>query len=145
MIIRQMEIDDLDQVMEIEKESFSVPWTETGFFTFLIRNDTLFLIAEEDGVIAGYAGIVIVPEDGDITNVAVRSSMRGRGIGQLLVQSMIEEVKKLGVRNIFLEVRKSNVTAIRLYEKLGFEAIAVRKEYYEEPKEDAIVMKRSEP
>lgn len=144
MIIRQMEIDDLEQVMEIEEESFSVPWTETGFFTFLIRNDTLFLVAEEDGIIAGYAGIVMVPEDGDITNVAVRSSMRGKGIGRMIVQSMIEEAKKQGVTNIYLEVRKSNEPAIKLYESLGFVPISIRKDYYEEPKEDAVIMKRSD-
>lgn len=143
MNIRQMEIGDLDQVMEIETESFSVPWTLNGFFTFLIRDDTLFLVAVENERIEGYAGIVMAPPEGDITNVAVRSSARGKGTGKALVRNMIEEVRKLGVSDIFLEVRKSNKIAIDLYKSHGFTEISVRKDYYEEPKEDAVIMKRA--
>lgn len=141
MQIRPMEIEDLEQVMIIENETFSVPWTETGFFTFLIRNDTLFLVAQENEAIVGYAGIVMVPEDGDITNVAVKASMRGQGIGQKLVKELLIRAEEQGVRNVFLEVRESNKPAISLYEKQGFVSVSVRKDYYEEPKENAIVMK----
>ena len=70
--IREMQLDDLEQVMEIENENFSRPWTETGFFTFLIRQDTLFLVAEEDEEILGYCGVVMVQDEGDITNVSVK-------------------------------------------------------------------------
>ena len=143
MIIRQMEIDDLDQVMQIENDTFSVPWTENGFFTFLIRNDTLFLVAEEETEIVGYAGMVMVPEDGDITNVAVKSSHRGKGTGEKIVSALIEEARKNGVFNIFLEVRSSNDPAIRLYEKLGFTREGIRKDYYELPREDAVIMKKT--
>ena len=69
--IRRMQIDDLDQVMEIENATFSVPWTETGYFTFLLRNDTLFLVAEEEGKILGYCGALMVLDEADVTNVAV--------------------------------------------------------------------------
>lgn len=141
--VREMQIDDLGQVMEIENENFSVPWTENGFFTFLIRQDALFLVAEEENKILGYIGILMVPEDGDITNVAVKKSEQGKGIGKLLVSEMIKRSEEFGVRNIFLEVRKSNQTAIHLYEKFGFVTEGVRKNYYEMPKEDAYVMKRS--
>ncbi len=141
--IREMQIDDLEQVMEIENESFSVPWTETGFFTFLIRNDTLFLVAEEEGRIQGYAGMVMVPEDADITNIAVRKDQRGKGIGRMLLDAVITESGKHGVRNIFLEVRVSNAPARALYEHAGFTCEGIRKNYYEEPKEDAIIMKRT--
>ena len=141
MNIREMQIDDLEAVMEIENECFSVPWTETGFFTFLIRNDTLFLAAEENGMILGYAGIVMVPEDGDITNVAVRPDCRKMGVGRAIVTELCARAKEQGVRHIFLEVRKSNAAAIALYSGLGFEPIGERKDYYEEPKEDAILMR----
>ena len=142
--IREMQIDDLDQVMEIERENFSVPWTENGFFTFLFRQDALFLVAVENEEILGYIGILMVPDDGDITNVAVKKSRQGEGIGKLLIEGMIEASGKQGVRNIFLEVRKSNAPAIHLYEKYGFVTEGVRKNYYDLPKEDALVMKRTD-
>ncbi len=138
--IREMQFDDLDQVMEIENACFSVPWTETGFFTFLIRNDTLFLVAEEDEKIYGYCGIVMVPDEGDITNIAVEKSMRKRGIGKMLMEALIEESAKRGVNKIYLEVRASNEPAIRLYEKMGYVVNGRRKNYYDDPKEDAILM-----
>ncbi len=135
-----MQWDDLDQVMEIEHECFSVPWTETGFFTFLIRDDTLFLVAEEDEKILGYCGIVMVMDEGDITNVAVTSSMRNLGIGKMLLEKLFEETLARGVQKIFLEVRQSNAGAIHLYEKMGFVVTGRRKNYYEAPREDAILM-----
>ena len=141
--LREMQIDDLEKVMKIENRSFSVPWTDTGFFTFLIRDDTLFLVAEDDDKILGYIGMICVPEDGDITNVAVDADYRNKGIGKLLVSEMIKMSHERGIKNIFLEVRVSNAPAIHLYESFGFEKIGVRKNYYEEPKEDAYTMKRS--
>ena len=138
-----MQIDDLDQVMEIEEESFSIPWTANGFFTFLIREDALFLVSEVDNKINGYIGLICAPPEGDITNVAVRSSERNKGIGKALVSEMISRAHEKGVDDIFLEVRVSNVPAIRLYEAYGFENMGIRKNYYERPTEDAFIMKRS--
>ena len=77
--IREMQIDDLEQVMPIEEANFSIPWTETGFFTFLIRDDALFLVAEEDGEILGYLGILISFDESEITNVCVAEKARRRG------------------------------------------------------------------
>ena len=102
-MIREMQIDDLDQVMEIEEESFSVPWTENGFFTFLIREDALFLVSEDDEEINGYIGLISAPPEGDITNVAVKSSKRGRGIGKALVSEMISRAHEKGVDDILEE------------------------------------------
>lgn len=140
--IREMQIDDLEQVMVIENENFSTPWTEAGFFSFLIRNDTLFLVAEEDEQILGYCGAVTVLDEGDITNVAVVKNRRNQGIGSMLVDALIRETEKAGVSRLFLEVRVSNESAIHLYGKLGFETSGLRKNYYEAPTEDALVMKR---
>lgn len=138
--IREMNWDDLEQVMEIENACFSVPWTETGFFTYLLRDDTLFLVAEEDEKVYGYCGIVMVMDEGDITNVAVDASMRNQGIGKMLLQKLFEETANKGVKKIFLEVRESNTGAIHLYEKMGFVVTGRRKNYYEAPREDAVLM-----
>lgn len=142
MTIRDMQIDDLEQVMPIETENFSVPWTKTGFFTFLIREDAIFLVAEDDQEILGYCGVLTVLDEGDITNVAVRKDRQGEGIGKLLVQELIKKAYDAGVTTIHLEVRESNTPAIRLYEKLGFERLGVRRNYYEAPAEDGIMMVR---
>lgn len=140
--VREMQIDDIDQVCEIENENFSVPWSANGFFTYLIREDALFLAACDGEEVVGYCGLICVPDEGDITNVAVAKRRWGEGIGTELVSAMIEKGVGRGVKNIFLEVRRSNERAIALYEKLGFRTIGERKNYYELPKEDALLMKR---
>lgn len=142
--IREMQIDDLEQVMVIEEENFSIPWTESGFFSFLIRNDTLFLVAAEDNQILGYCGAVTVMDEGDITNVAVAKKCWNQGIGSLLVDALIRKTNEAGVTRLFLEVRAGNENAIHLYTKLGFKVTGLRKNYYELPAEDALVMKREQ-
>lgn len=142
MTVREMTLEDLEQVMKIEEENFSVPWTENGFFSFLIRQDTLFLTAEENGEIAGYCGLVMVPDEGDITNVSVARDKRRRGIGTLLLQELIRRAGEAGVAKLYLEVRESNQAAIALYESLGFQRDGIRRDYYEEPKENAVLMSR---
>lgn len=144
MIIREMTWDDLDEVMVIENENFSVPWTETGFFTFLMRQDALFLVAEDENTneVVGYCGIVMAADEGDITNVSVKKELQGQGIGTLLVKELEQRMHEFGVISIFLEVRQSNIPAIALYEKQGFERMGIRKNYYTDPVEDAITMCR---
>lgn len=143
MILREMSVDDLDQVMEIEQDLFHVPWSREGYFTFLTRKDTMFLVVEEKGQILGYCGILMVLDEGDVTNVAVRRDRQKEGIGNFLMESMIRLTEELGVKMIHLEVRVSNETAIRLYERLGFTRDGIRKNYYEKPVEDAILMTRT--
>lgn len=145
MIIREMEIEDLEQVMPIEEECFSVPWTENGFLTFLIRQDALFLVAEEDDGILGYIGILTVLDEGEITNVCVRPSARRRRVGARLLEELLGRMEAVGVTVIHLEVRESNAAAIALYEKFGFVRDGLRRDYYEEPKEDALLMSRKAP
>ena len=89
MILREMLVDDLDQVMEIEQDLFHVPWTKEGFFTFLTRDDAMFLVVEEKEKILGYCGLLMVLDEGDITNVAVRRDRQKEGIGAFLMQSLI--------------------------------------------------------
>lgn len=140
--IREMQIDDLEGVMEIENDNFSSPWTETGFFSFLIRDDTLFLVAEEEGEILGYCGVVMVMDEGDITNVSVAKKRQNQGIGKRLVNTLIKKTEEAGVTRLFLEVRAGNGSAIHVYEQMGFKQNGVRKNYYESPVEDALVMAR---
>lgn len=142
MIIREMTFEDLDQVMEIENANFSVPWTAEGFFTYLLRMDALFLVAEEAEKIAGYCGVIMAADEGDITNVSVKKELQGQGIGNALVTELIKRTGDMGINTIFLEVRASNQPAIALYEKMGFEHMGVRKGYYSDPTEDAITMSR---
>lgn len=138
--IREMEIDDLSQVMEIENATFAVPWTEMGYFSFLMREDTLFLVAEEEGKILGYCGLLMVLDESDITNVAVEKSHRGQGIGEALVRELADRAARRGIALLHLEVRQSNQAARGLYRKLGFLEDGLRKGYYEEPREDAVLM-----
>ena len=138
--IREMEIDDLSQVMEIENATFAVPWPEMGYFSFLMREDTLFLVAEEEGKILGYCGLLMVLDEGDITNVAVEKSRRGQGIGEALVRELAARAARRGIALLHLEVRQSNQAARGLYRKLGFLEDGLRKGYYEEPREDAVLM-----
>ena len=140
--IREMQLDDLEQVMTIEEANFSVPSTETGFFAFLLREDTLFLVAEEGEKILGYCGVVTVQDEGDITNVAVEKNSQNQGIGKKLLEEMFQRTQKAGVCRLFLEVRAGNAAALHLYEKMGFVQMGIRKNYYEQPVEDGVVMMR---
>lgn len=140
MILREMLVEDLEQVMEIEETVFSVPWTKEGFFTYLTRENSMFLVVEEKEKILGYCGLLTVLDEGDVTNVAVRPQRQNEGIGAFLVDGMIRLAQTQGITKIHLEVRSSNKKAIRLYERLGFQRDGLRKGYYTEPVEDAILM-----
>ena len=142
MILREMLIDDLEQVMEIERELFHVPWTREGFFTFLTREDAMFLVVEEKEQILGYCGLLMVLDEGDITNVAVRRDRQKEGIGNFLVESLVRLAAERGVTTIHLDVRVGNVRAIRLYERIGFTSDGIRKGYDSDPTEDALLMTR---
>lgn len=142
MILREMLVDDLEQVMEIETSLFSVPWTKEGFFTYLTKDNAMFLVVEEHGRILAYCGLLMVLDEGDITNVAVRRERQREGIGHFLMDSLIRLAAERGVTCIHLEVRAGNQTAIRLYERMGFVSDGRRKGYYSDPVEDAILMSR---
>ena len=142
-MIRYMTEADLSAVADLERRFFSVPWTEVGFLTYLMRDDALFLVAEdEEETVLGYCGVLMAIDEGDITNVSVKKELQGKGIGKALVQAMIERTVERGVHTLFLEVRESNVAALTLYEKQGFEKMGVRKNYYSDPVEDEITMSR---
>ena len=141
-VVREMTVNDLPQVMVIEKENFSKPWTDKGFLTFLLRHDTLFLVAEEEGTIIGFAGVMMVLDEAELTNVAVMKNHQKQGIGRFLIESLMRLLAELEVDILHLEVRVSNDKAISLYRQIGFEDVGMRHNYYEEPNEDAILMRR---
>ncbi|MCR5161473.1 MAG: ribosomal protein S18-alanine N-acetyltransferase [Lachnospiraceae bacterium] len=137
--IRQMEDGDLDQVTALEEKIFSIPWTRDGFYESLHSQYTLYLVAETEKIV-GYCGYMRSFEDADICNVAVDPEMRCRGIGEAMLRRLMEEGRKDGIERYTLEVRVSNVSALRLYQKLGFEIVGKRKNFYALPTEDAYIM-----
>lgn len=138
--IRTMQERDADKVAEIESRTFSQPWSRQGFLDSLELEHAVFYVAEEDERIVGYIGMYVSLDEGEITNVAVDSDARCRGIGAMLVEAMKKEAGLRGVTKIVLEVRVSNERAIRLYERNGFVRQGIRKGFYDMPKEDAYIM-----
>jgi len=146
--IHRMEPEDLPQVMVIERENFTIPWSEKSFSDLLPRPEAVFLVAEqlsgeESGRLLGYAGAVTAMDEGDVTNIAVLGTCKKKGIGTALLDRLIGETEAAGVRSLFLEVREHNVPALRLYKAAGFSEVGRRKGYYDKPREDALIMKRS--
>lgn len=139
MIFRRMTEADLDKVAEMEKTIFSTPWSKAGFEESLRQSYSHFFVVVTDEII-GYCGIHNLGGDGEISNVAVSEKCRGKGIGCEMLKAAMEEMRKEGVEAFTLEVRASNTPAIKLYEKLGFEKAGVRKNFYDNPTEDAIIM-----
>lgn len=143
-MIRRMRESDLEGAVRLEEQCFSAPWTRAQLEESLQNGQYLFLVAEEDGQVVGYAGLLRVMDEGDITNVAVDEEYRGKGLGARLMTALLEEGKNCGIKEFTLEVRVSNQRAIRLYERLGFVQEGVRKRFYERPVEDALIMWKRE-
>lgn len=140
MIIRRMKPEDAPEAALIEVENFSVPWSEQSFREAAVREGNIYVVAEEDGEILGYAGAWCVFGEADITNVCVRADKRKKGIATKMLRFLIEEGVHKEISTFFLEVRESNLAAIALYEKFGFQKIGIRKNFYEKPVENGIVM-----
>lgn len=150
MTIREMKPSDVPQAVQIEQSSFSLPWSEKSFSDAVADANAVFLVADEHvvnsggdeaDIVVGYIGMYLSPPEGEISNVAVAEAFRGGGIGGALMAAMQEQAVRLGIEQIFLEVRCSNTPAIRLYEKAGFEEIGVRRNFYDLPREDAKLMR----
>ena len=140
IVIRKMQPEDLAEVCKIEKDNFSLPWSEKSFLESMEREDTVFLVALEDEKVVGYIGCYCIAGAGEITNVAVKASHRRKGIGGKLLQKLYEEGVALDTREYFLEVRESNEAAIGLYLRQGFVKEGIRKNFYEKPVENAVIM-----
>ena len=140
MEIRHMCEKDLEQVVEIEKSIFSLPWSFEAFRDSFSLEHTIYLVAVEQEKVVGYCGMYHVFNEGEIVNVAVASECRRQNVAKRLLERLFFESVKKGVDNFFLEVRESNEPAIALYEHFGFEKAGIRKNFYQRPKENAIVM-----
>ncbi len=138
-IIRNAVKGDIPSLCRIEKECFSVPWSENAFESFFDNGCSVCFVAQADGELCGYAGANLSFGDCEITNVAVIEKYRRCGIARALL-SMLE--KNGGVEKILLDVRKSNTAAKKLYDSLGFTVDGVRKNFYSNPREDSILMSK---
>ena len=137
-----MTADHVSQVAELEKICFSDPWSENSIAYELTNPLSLWLVAVEDERVAGYVGSQSVMGESDMMNVAVHPDFRRRGIAEQLVTELIALLADKGNHSLTLEVRASNAPAISLYEKLGFAQIGLRKNYYRNPKEDALILRK---
>lgn len=139
--IEPMRLRDLDQVLRIERLSFSAPWSRAAFLSELLENDRArYFVARIGDQVVGYTGMWIIIDEGHITNVAVHPHWRNRGIATQLLDALDDVARANGVRRMTLEVRKSNIVAHTLYEKLGFRDAGIRRAYYRDNNEDAIIM-----
>lgn len=143
LIIRKGLSNDIDKIFALEQVCFTSPWTRE-----MIRRDIeenrfgTYIVAELDGNIVGYIGFWSIVDECQIVNVAVSPVLRGQSIGTFLVDTVLSATKDAGIKRWTLEVRAGNEAAKALYRKLGFVEDAVRKDYYDDPKEDAILMSR---
>jgi [ribosomal protein S18]-alanine N-acetyltransferase len=140
LIYREMTATDLDSVVIVENQSFSTPWTRQAFCEELENQLAYYLLAVLDDTVVGYVGMWLILDEAHITNVAVLPSCRKLGIGKAMMQKALDIAKAKGIISMTLEVRPSNAPALALYKNLGFENAGVRKNYYEDTNEDAIIM-----
>ena len=140
IIIRSMTKDDVDGVYEVEEDCFEDSWSKESIRKELKNDLARYLVAELDNKIVGYVGVWFVVDEGHITNVAVHSDYRGHKIGDKLLKEMVKLCKENKLIAMTLEVRTSNTVAQNLYRKYGFKMGGIRKEYYSDNKEDAIIM-----
>ena len=135
-----MRAADLDTVMEIEAASFATPWSRGSFRNLLGRREADLWVAEHDGALVGYAVLWYIGYEGELGNLAIAPAWRRRGLGLLLLDWALERARERAVEKVFLEVRVSNRTAQDLYMRRGFAQAGVRRRYYREPVEDALVL-----
>ncbi|MCL6487751.1 ribosomal protein S18-alanine N-acetyltransferase [Alicyclobacillus mali (ex Roth et al. 2021)] len=139
--IRRMMLKDLDDVMRVETRSFTAPWSRQAFVGELVENRLArYVVAEYDGRVVGYAGFWMIMDEGHITNIAVDPDFRGLKLGERLLEAIMSMCMALGGRKMTLEVRITNHVAQNLYRKYGFERVGVRKGYYTDNNEDALIM-----
>lgn len=139
--IRRMLPGDLEQVMALEAEIFESPWTVDVFMQELGRRGAVYLVAEEEGILAGYAGANLVGDEIHLTNLAVRGRLRRRGLGTaMLLECVLRGIEERGARYVALEVRENNEAAREFYRGLGFRELGIRMGYYADTGEHAVAM-----
>lgn len=141
LVYLAMELDDLDEVLDIERDSFRTPWTP-DLFVREFENDLSRrrVVKNARGQVLAFLIYWLVVDEAHLMNVAVGPAWRGQGLGRLIMERFIAECRAKGACRISLEARRSNLTAIGLYDSLGFKAVGLRKNYYEDEHEDAVLM-----
>ena len=142
MMIEIMNSTHVAQIAGLEKLCFSDPWSERSIASELENKLAFWLVATEGETVAGYIGSQTVMDETDMMNVAVHPDFRRQGIAEALVNGLVAHLKTIGSRCLTLEVRASNAPAIALYEKLGFSEIGRRRNYYRNPREDALILRK---
>lgn len=139
--LRDMRASDAREIAEIEKHTFSLPWSESSLAALSCAPNAIARVAESGGRVVGYYSLYRSFDEGDVNNIAVTEDMRGQGIGNALMRDMLEQCGQAGIDRLFLEVRASNKTARALYEKFSFKQYSLRKKYYD-GEEDAVMYVR---
>ena len=140
-LLRKMKKEDIDDVLEIERTSFTTPWSREAFTKEIDENNLAhYIVVEKKNKVVAYGGIWLIVDEGHITNIAVHPDYRGQGIGNILVEGLIDTCKEMNVDRMTLEVRRTNHVAQSLYDKYGFESCGIRPRYYTDTNEDAIIM-----
>lgn len=144
--IRPLTMSRLDEVLAIERVSFSDPWSREMFRgELMVGGGTYARLAERDGVVVGYLCAVLIMDEAHVGNLAVAPAERRQGVAQMLLDDLVDAARKRGAVRVTLEVRESNQNARKFYYKNDFIDVAIRKNYYRNPVEDAIVMLRTLP
>lgn len=138
----EMKAEHVPQVAQLEKLCFADPWSEMSIASELQSIWSYWIVAMDAEQVVGYVGSQSSVDETDIMNIAVHPDWRRNGIAEKLIDSLIAELKNRGSRALMLEVRVSNIPAIALYEKLGFRQVGRRKNYYRNPKEDALILRK---
>lgn len=136
-----MKLKDINDILKIEQESFATPWSREAFLNELTNNQfATYIVLEEAEQVIGYCGVWVVVDEAHVTNIALLPEYRGKKLGAALLTKVMETSKQMGANKMTLEVRVSNIVAQSLYRKMGFEDGAIRKRYYSDNLEDALVM-----
>ena len=130
------------QVAGLEKLCFSDPWSENSIASELCNSLSMWLVAETDGIVVGYVGSQTVMDETDMMNIAVHPDCRRQGIAAALVNALVASLQDMGSHSLTLEVRASNAPARALYDMLGFQQVGLRRNYYHNPKEDALILRK---
>lgn len=140
--VAPMRLEDLEAVLEIEAASFSVPWTRNSFVHELLENErAVYLVARSEWQrVLGYIGMWVVFDEGHITNLATHPAYRRQGVATDLLKALFMVAKEKGIHHVTLEVRRSNLNAQELYQRMGFVHMGVRRKYYLDNNEDAFIM-----
>lgn len=139
-VIRRMRLEDIEHVSRLERRCYTLPWSSSAYVTEVGNPNAYYTVAKLGEIVVGYAGMWVIMDEAHLTTIAVDPSFRGRKIGERLLLDLIDEGVQRGAERATLEVRERNVVAHALYQKYGFGDVAVRKNYYSDNGENALIM-----